>query len=183
MKVYEAITDWFTNVNKYVFTVAAENILSLLRSLIDRGGGFVVNSRFEPSAGFMALVSSRLLLRPGLLVLTAGPGVFGALSPIAEAFVEGDPLIIIAPSVVGGKGTHMHQLRDDTQFNTLGNVVKASFRLNGVGGISETLIKLIGLRLVVSPVRSILRCLWIYSTQRLRFPPRSMLAALVLRSR
>ncbi len=142
MRVYEVIAGWLASINKYVFTVAAENILGLLRSLIDRGGGFVVNSRFEPSAGFMALVSSRLLLRPGLLVLTAGPGVFGALSPIAEAFVEGDPLIVIAPSVVGGRGgTHMHQLRGDAQFNALNGVVKASFRLSGVGGISETLIK------------------------------------------
>ena len=140
MRIYEILTYWLTNINRYVFTVAAENILGLLRFLIVRGG-FVVNSRFEPSAGFMALVSSRLLLRPGLLVLTAGPGIFGALSPIAEAFVEGDPLIVIAPSVVGGRGTHMHQLRDDTQFNAVSNVVKASFRLSNASYVSETFAK------------------------------------------
>ena len=134
------IADLLVKVNKYVFTVAAENILGLLRSLVGRGG-FVVNSKFEPSAGFMALVSSRLLLRPGLLALTAGPGVFGALSPIAEAFVEGDPLIVVAPSVTGGRGTHMHQLRGDAQFGALSSVVKASFRLNRAGDVSEALVK------------------------------------------
>ena len=141
VKVRDLVSEWLIGkVGNYAFTVAAENILGLLRSLIDRGG-FIINSKFEPSAGFMALVSSRLLLKPSTLIVTAGPGVFGALSPIAEAFIEGDPLIIIAPSVTGGRGTHMHQLRDDTQFNTLSNVVKASFKVSNPSNVAEILTK------------------------------------------
>ncbi|ABW01816.1 thiamine pyrophosphate protein central region [Caldivirga maquilingensis IC-167] len=137
----DLVSEWLiNNVGNYVFTVAAENILGLLRSLINRGG-FIINSKFEPSAGFMALVSSRLLLKPSTLIVTAGPGIFGALSPIAEAFIEGDPLIVIATSIIGGKGTRMHQIRDDTQLNTLSNVVKASLRVSNPSNVTEVLTK------------------------------------------
>ena len=86
----------------YVFTVAAENIMPLLRALTFHGI-HVINAKFEPSMGFMGLVYSRLSSRPGVIIATAGPGVFGAISPTAQAFIEGDPMVIIATVVRDGR--------------------------------------------------------------------------------
>ena len=51
----------------YVFTVAAENIMPLLRALAFHGI-HVINAKFEPSMGFMGLVYSMLSSRPGVII-------------------------------------------------------------------------------------------------------------------
>ncbi|MGC8542323.1 MAG: thiamine pyrophosphate-binding protein [Vulcanisaeta sp.] len=140
MKVYEMISEWIVKVGvKHVFTVAAENIMPLLRSLISQGIN-VINAKFEPSVGFMGIVYSRLTLRPGVVLVTAGPGALGVVSPIAEAFIEGDPLVVIATVAVGGRGTQMHQLPSDyTQISVFKPITKAVFRVNEPSDVGNTL--------------------------------------------
>ncbi|WP_048062799.1 thiamine pyrophosphate-binding protein [Caldivirga maquilingensis] len=89
------------------FTVAAEGIMPILRSFIKQGIN-VVNVKFEPSLSFMGITYSRLINKPGLIVVTPRPGALGVVSPTAEAFVEGDPLIVVSMNVDGIRGTHMH---------------------------------------------------------------------------
>jgi len=125
-----------------VFTVAAESVYPLLRSCL-RGGLKVINSKLELSAAFMALVYSRLKRKPAILALTGGPGVIGALSPIAEAMVEGDPMIVFSTlPPKDGRRTHMHQLMDDgDQARILAPVTKGQFRIEGFEDVPKVLSK------------------------------------------
>jgi len=135
----------------YVFTVAAENIMPLLRALTFHGI-HVINAKFEPSMGFMGLVYSRLSSRPGVIIATAGPGVFGAISPTAQAFIEGDPMVIIATVVRDGRGTQMHQLpSDDAQLMAFKPITKATFRINNPEEVGDVLMKAFSIALSGKP--------------------------------
>lgn len=68
----------------------------------------IVDVRHEPSAVFAAEAIGRLTRRPGLAVLTAGPGVTNGVSPIAQAQFAGSPLVVIggrAPANRWGMGS------------------------------------------------------------------------------
>jgi thiamine pyrophosphate-dependent acetolactate synthase large subunit-like protein len=56
----------------------------------------IVDVRHEQTAVFAAEATARLTRRPGLAVLTAGPGVTNAISAITTAHFNGAPLVVIA---------------------------------------------------------------------------------------
>lgn len=125
-----------------IFTVAAENIYPLLQSSL-KCGLKVVNSKLELSAAFMALVYSRLKRKPSILVVTGGPGIIGSLSPIAEARIEGDPMLIFSTSPPNdGKRTHMHQfIEDEDQTRTLVPITKSQYKIKEFKMIPEVISK------------------------------------------
>ncbi len=134
-----------------IFTVSAESILPLLKSLIAEGVK-IINARYEPSVGFMALVYSRITRKPGIAVVTSGPGAFGVVSPVAMALVEGDPMIIIATVALSNRGTAMHQLPDDyAQLEVFKPITKASFRITRITDAREIIEKSFNIALSNKP--------------------------------
>jgi thiamine pyrophosphate-dependent acetolactate synthase large subunit-like protein len=124
------------------FTVSAENISPLLKSSLVKDIK-LVNSKLELSAAFMAVIYSRVKRLRGVLVITAGPGVIGSLSPIAAAMVEGDPLVVIGafPSDVG-RTSHMHQLvKSGNQMELMKPVTKTQYRIECCNQISYCISK------------------------------------------
>lgn len=68
----------------------------------------IIDVRHEPSAVFAAEAIGKLTRTPGLAVLTAGPGVTNGISPIAQAYFSGAPLVVIggrAADATWGAGT------------------------------------------------------------------------------
>lgn len=68
----------------------------------------IIDVRHEPSAVFAAEAIGKLTRTPGLAVLTAGPGVTNGVSPVAQAYFSGAPLVVIggrAPAATWGSGT------------------------------------------------------------------------------
>ena len=68
----------------------------------------IIDVRHEPSAVFAAEATGKLTRRPGLAVLTAGPGVTNGVSPVAQASFSGSPLVVIggrAPANRWGTGS------------------------------------------------------------------------------
>jgi len=134
-----------------IFTVSAESILPLLRSLLNKDIK-IINSVFEPSAGFMALVYSRVRRKPGIIVTTSGPGALGSISPVAQALVEGDPILIISTVAFSKRGTAMHQFPDmNAQLSSFRSLTKASFRINKVNEVKEVLTKAFNIMLSGKP--------------------------------
>lgn len=123
-----------------IFTVAAENIYPLLQSCL-KNGLRVINSKLELSAAFMALTYSRLKKKPSVLIVTGGPGIIGSLSPIAEARLEGDPMIVFSTLPPNdGKKTHMHQLiNDGDQTNILVPITKGQFKIRRFDDIPKVI--------------------------------------------
>src|SRR3954447_9699571 len=55
----------------------------------------LLDVRHEQTAVFAAEALGKLTRVPGLAVLTAGPGVTNGVSPIAEAYFSGSPLVVV----------------------------------------------------------------------------------------
>src|SRR6188474_1507695 len=68
----------------------------------------IVDVRHEQSAVFAAEGTAKLQRRPGLAVLTAGPGVTNGVSAIATAHFNGSPVLVLggrAPTGRWGTGS------------------------------------------------------------------------------
>src|SRR5258708_3811410 len=59
-------------------------------------GPRVISARHEQGAGFMAAGYALAAHKPGVLLTTAGPGVTNVLTPVAQAYCESIPLIVLA---------------------------------------------------------------------------------------
>ncbi|MEM4177145.1 MAG: thiamine pyrophosphate-binding protein [Nitrososphaeria archaeon] len=142
----EGIVECLTQENvDMIFTVAAENIYPLLQSCL-KNGLSVINSKLELSAAFMALTYSRLKNKPSVLIVTGGPGIIGSLSPIAEARLEGDPMIVFSTLPPNdGKKTHMHQLiNEEDQTNILVPITKEQFKIKKLCDIPKVISEAFG---------------------------------------
>jgi acetolactate synthase-1/2/3 large subunit len=67
----------------------------------------IVDVRHEQTATFAAEGTAKLTRRPGLAVVTAGPGVTNSMSAVTSAYFTGVPLVVLggrAPTVNWGRG-------------------------------------------------------------------------------
>jgi acetolactate synthase-1/2/3 large subunit len=94
----------------------------------------------EPSAGFMADAYGRVSGEPGVAIVTAGPGILNMVNPVAQAYVESSPMVIIASqcnSKCYGKG-HYHELDNiDAQINIFKNITKWQARAESAAEIPK----------------------------------------------
>ncbi|MBA4609703.1 acetolactate synthase [Aeromicrobium sp. Marseille-Q0843] len=81
----------------------------------------IIDVRHEPSAVFAAEAIGKLTRTPGLAVLTAGPGVTNGVSPVAQAYFSGSPLVVVggrAAASTWGTGT-LQELDHPPIFETI----------------------------------------------------------------
>jgi len=83
-----------------VFTLCGGHVMSIYDGCLDEGIR-VIDVRHEQTAAFAADAWARLTGRPGVAIVTAGPGVTNAVTGIANAFRAQSPLVVI-----GGQGPH-----------------------------------------------------------------------------
>jgi acetolactate synthase-1/2/3 large subunit len=72
-----------------------------------KAGIRVVDTRHEQTAAFAAEAMAKLTRRPGVAVLTAGPGVTNGVSAVTTAWFGGSPLVVIggrSPQATWGMG-------------------------------------------------------------------------------
>src|SRR4051794_30013280 len=68
----------------------------------------ILDVRHEQTAAFAAEATGKLTRKPGLAVLTAGPGVTNGVSAVAQAQFAGSPLVVVggrAPANRWGSGS------------------------------------------------------------------------------
>ncbi len=90
-----------------VFTLCGGHVMSIYDGCLDEGIR-VVDVRHEQTAVFAADGWSRLKGRPGVAIVTAGPGVTNAMTGIANAYRAQSPVVIIGgqgPYGLSGKGS------------------------------------------------------------------------------
>src|SRR2546422_4769582 len=80
-----------------IFTLCGGHIAAIYDGCIDFGIK-VVDFRHEQAAAHAADAWARVTGRPGVAVVTAGPGVTGTVTAVADAFRAGSPV-----AVVGGQ--------------------------------------------------------------------------------
>jgi acetolactate synthase-1/2/3 large subunit len=84
---------------KYVFGVPGAKIDSVFNALLDHPEIKVVVCRHEQNAAFIAGAVGKLTGRPGVCIVTSGPGTSNLVTGLVTANDEGMPVVAIAGSV------------------------------------------------------------------------------------
>lgn len=97
------ISDWVAerfveNGIERVFVYPGGTIAPLVNACI-RKNIIIENFKNEQGAGYAALAYARLTGRPQVVMVTSGPGVTNALTPLADAYYDSTPLILITGQV------------------------------------------------------------------------------------
>ncbi len=79
----------------YVFGLPGEENLDLLESLRKSDKIKFILTRHEQGAGFMAATYGRLTGKPGVCLVTLGPGATNLVTPVAYAHLGAMPMVII----------------------------------------------------------------------------------------
>lgn len=90
-----------------IFTLSGGHIFPVLDGC-HRQGIRIVDTRHEQTATFAAEGMAKLTRRPGVALLTAGPGVTNSVSAIASAQANGSPIVVLggrAPQARWGAGS------------------------------------------------------------------------------
>ena len=82
-----------------VFLVPGESYLGILDALCDFPGIDAVTCRHESGAGFMAVADARLSGRPGIALVSRGPGATNASIAVHTAQQDAIPMILIVGQV------------------------------------------------------------------------------------
>ena len=117
MRVGEALVDLLATHYgvDVVFGIPGVHNIELYRGL-ERSRVRAISPRHEQGAGFMADGWSIVTGRPGVCVLISGPGVTNALTPIAQAYHDSRPMLVLASTTptdaLGGNIGPLHDLPD-----------------------------------------------------------------------
>ncbi len=80
---------------RQVFALHGGHIDPVIQAL-PKFGISVYDTRHEAAAGHMAEGWARLTGQPGVVAVTAGPGIANVVTPVANAFVDAVPMVVIA---------------------------------------------------------------------------------------
>jgi acetolactate synthase-1/2/3 large subunit len=82
-----------------VFGLAGSHILAICDALVDAEGIRFVVCKHENNAALMADAYGRLTRRPGVCLVTAGPGATNSMTGVAQAFAAASPVVHISGTV------------------------------------------------------------------------------------
>ncbi|MDE1465224.1 thiamine pyrophosphate-binding protein [Spartinivicinus poritis] len=94
----------------------------------------------EGNGAFMADAYSRTTGKVGVLVIVPGAGITQAASGIAEAYLDGIPMLVISGGI-RCQGEFHYQLHDIRQHELLAPITKATFHIQKQSEIIETVYK------------------------------------------
>ena len=85
-----------------VFTLNGAHVWPVYDACV-KAGLRIVDTRHEQTATFAAEGMAKLTRRPGVAVLTAGPGITNGISPVASAQANGAPLVVLGGRAPAGR--------------------------------------------------------------------------------
>lgn len=95
---------------KKVFGLPGGEVLVLIDELRKAGVDFVL-MRHEANAGIAAAVYGKLMRQPGVVIATLGPGAANLLLPVANSYLDQEPLLAITAQIPDDfPASHTHQL-------------------------------------------------------------------------
>jgi acetolactate synthase-1/2/3 large subunit len=95
-------------------------------------------ARHEQGAAFMADGYARAIGRPGVCLAVCGPGVYNAATPLASAFTDSIPVLLISGQVPGsGLGLRSGYYHENDQLQACATITKARFRAGNVAEIPQ----------------------------------------------
>ncbi len=113
----ESIVDWLEAYGvDTVFGIPGVHTVELYRGLADSKIHHVT-PRHEQGAGFMADGYARATGRPGVAFVITGPGVTNILTPMAQAYADSIPMLVVSSvnrRQVHGMGGDLHEIRNQS---------------------------------------------------------------------
>lgn len=120
---------------EYIFAVPGAKIDALFDALIDTPIKMIL-CHHEQNAVFMAASYGRLTGKPGVTLVTSGPGVSNLITGLLTATTEGDPVVAIGGSVpLSMKLKESHQSVDNVKLTEA--ATKKSFDVEMIESIPE----------------------------------------------
>ena len=120
-----------------IFGIPGAKIDSVFNALLDSNIQLIV-CRHEQNAAFMAAAYGRLTGRPGVVLVTSGPGVSNLATGLLTATTEGDPVIALAGNVPREMQLkESHQNTDNVRM--LAAATKSSVEVQMVNNIPEVI--------------------------------------------
>lgn len=120
---------------EYIFAIPGAKIDALFDALIDTPIK-VILCHHEQNAAFMAASYGRLTGKPGVVLVTSGPGVSNLITGLLTATTEGDPIVAIGGSVSRSmKLKESHQSINNVQLTEV--ATKKSSEITMVENIPE----------------------------------------------
>ncbi|MGA8986910.1 acetolactate synthase [Aeromicrobium sp.] len=124
---------------EHMFTLSGAHVFPMYDAAVKAEPAMpIIDVRHEPTAVFAAEAIGKLTRKPGLAVLTAGPGVTNGVSPIAQASFSGSPLVVVggrAPNNRWGSGS----LQELDQPPIVESISKSSTTARTVDDIAPTM--------------------------------------------
>ncbi len=122
---------------KYIFGIPGAKVDAVFDALAE-GGPELILCRHEQNAAFMAACIGRLTGKPGVVLVTSGPGVSNLATGLATATTEGDPVVALGGAVPRAMHLkHTHQSMDNV--SVLKPVTKSSVEVEVAENISEAI--------------------------------------------
>jgi acetolactate synthase-1/2/3 large subunit len=119
----------------YIFTLSGGHITPIYQHL-EKSKIKLFDTRHEQAAVFMAEAYGKMTGRPGVALVTAGPGFTNALTPIASARLSNAPLLLIS-GVVGLETSEKLDLQDMRQAPVIEPMVKKAYTCYNAERIPE----------------------------------------------
>jgi acetolactate synthase-1/2/3 large subunit len=117
---------------EFVFGLTGTHVLPIFDALADCKRIRHVTVKHESAAAYMASTYGYLTGRPGVALVTAGPGATNSLSGVAQAFAASHPMVHITGTVpIGSTNEPFHGVdRDDFLQRVFAPVTKSSVRID-----------------------------------------------------
>jgi acetolactate synthase-1/2/3 large subunit len=127
-----------------VFLVPGESYLGILDALYDFPGIDTVICRHEAGAGFMAVADGRLTRRPGVVLVSRGPGATNASIAVHTAQQDAIPLILIVGQIP--RADLRREAFQEIDYQRMyGTIAKWVFEVTDPGQMAEAAFKAIRL--------------------------------------
>ena len=126
---------------EYVFGLVGSHVLDIYDALADAPQIRHIAAKHENSAAFMAEAYGRLTGRPGVVLVTAGPGALNSISGVAQAYQNGTPMIHLSGTVPLTSGASEFHGTDQPDFlaKTFAEVTKWSVQVTRPQEIPDVL--------------------------------------------
>src|SRR5947209_5045126 len=123
-----------------VFGYPGGQLTPLYDALYRDGAIRHILARDEQAAGFMADGYARASGRPGVCLAVCGPGVLNAATPLATAFTDSVPVLLVSGQVPrAGRGLRSCYYHENDQLNVCATCTKWRGRADEVGAIVPAL--------------------------------------------
>jgi thiamine pyrophosphate-dependent acetolactate synthase large subunit-like protein len=109
----------------HIFGYPGGQLTPIYDALYRHGGIRHILARDEQAAAFMADGYARVTGKPGVALAVSGPGVYNAATPLASAFTDSIPLLVISGQIAStGRGLRSGYYHENEQFNACETMTK-----------------------------------------------------------